>query len=834
MPVIQTKYGKTKQNDEPLYQNPCSTEEIWSIKSIDKSGIFELKDGKYSKCFILSDINFAGVTDTEQKSIIINFSRVLNSMSCRFSYTIANEYVDEDEFNNNILYKLRGDERDELRESYNAVIQEKLTDAKQGLYQTIYLTLTVSSDNVRDAAQTFASIEAALRSALIQIGVNGMAGSQILPIEIIQRMQTWYNFTHSGLGSRFKFDFDKEIEAKHDWINTVAPFSISFYNDFFIMNGCQYGRVMYISEYPKSLESDIISELSGINCTSYVTINSELLDVTALKQEIGRKYASVGMKIESEKQRNRNKNDFLTDASDKLLTERDALNLFARQVDDGDDHYFNTTILIMYLCNSEEELKKITDKVKTIAAVKSLEVTPCFDRQREGINSAFMFGLQEFKRVCNFSAPNLAMFMPYKTQELNDENGTYYGINQLSQNAIFGNRKKLQVRHGLILGKTRSGKSVFAKSEIISTVLNNPEDQVIIVDPQNEYGPIASAVGGSTLSFDSQKEVFVNPLDVDFQDVDYARLQEIIGEKTDFILTLLSSCMRRDIDAEEQGILDNVIEKVYSENYAVRKKINGGQESITEYTVPEYMRTKNVNLPIASHLSNEEQIRKYSPTLQDIYQGLLDNENAIAKKLAAHMQIFVNGSLNLFNHKTNVNINKNFLVFDISNIKANLRVSAMLVMLEIIKDKIKVNYSSGLWTFLYIDEFHELLDIPSVAVYIVKLWKEIAKIKGIMTGITQNMSDLLNNSTNSDKLEMILSNSGYFALLSQSTTDRKKLMDFLPSISPAMFNFVEEAASGTGLLKMETNTVPFDIRMSEDCDIYKIVNTDGDNQLATI
>ena len=171
------------------------------------------------------------------------------------------------------------------------------------------------------------------------------------------------------------------------------------------------------------------------------------------------------------------------------------------------------------------------------------------------------------------------------------------------------------------------------------------------------------------------------------------------------------------------------------------------------------------------------------------------------------MQIFVNGSLNLFNHKTNIDLNRKFLVFDISGIKENLRVTCMLVMLEIVKTKIKWNFARGNWTNVYIDEFHELLGVPAVADYVIKLWKEVGKLHGSMTGITQNMTDLINKSPNSDKLAAILSNTEYFAMLNQSTIDRRLLADFLPSISPAMFNFVEGASKGTGLLKMGPVTV---------------------------
>lgn len=837
MAFITTKYGKTKQYDEPLYINPQSTEELFPVKAIDESGIFVLNNEKYSKLFKLSDINFAGVTDLEQKTIIINFSKVLNSINCRFSYTVADEYVDESAFSKRILYKKRGDDMDMLCDAFNEVINEKVTDAKQGLYQTIYLTLTVEAKNIREAKNALTSVEATLSSTLIQIGINGMAGSSLEPVSLNERMQIWYNFTHTGLHTNYKFDWQSCMKQNKDWIDIVSPESLVFYNDYFILNGNRYGRVMYISRHAQSLESDTLSELAKINSTNYVTVNSELLDLSGYKQEIIRKHSSVGLQIENEKKRNRNNNDFLADASDKLLTEKDSLIKLSRQVETGDDHFFNTTVLIAFLAKSYEEMVDITDQIEAIGGVKSFEVKKCFDKQREGLNSTFMFGVQEFKRMTNFSAPCQAMYMPFKTQELNDPDGTFYGINKLSQNPIIANRKLLDSFHGMILGKTRYGKSLFAKCEIISNRCLHPEDQTLIIDPQNEYKGIAHAPGvnGTVVSFDTQKEVYVNPMDVNFEDVDYATLQEIISEKADFIFTLLSSCMRRDIDAEEMGILNKVIEQVYSENYAMRKKINGESEQITEFSVPSYMKKNEAVLPFASNLSHEEQERKYSPMLQDVYQKLKDmDDDSIAQKLAAHMQIFVNGSLNLFNHRTNIDLNRKLIVFDISGIKQNLHVTCMLVMLEIVRSKIVQNFKQNNWTNVYIDEFHELLGIPAVADHVIKLWKEVGKLHGSMTGITQNMTDLLNKSPNSDKLAAILSNTEYFAMLNQSTIDRKKLAEFLPSISPAMFNFVEGASKGTGLLKMGPVTVPFDMRMSDKCDLYKYVNTDGYNQDSAI
>ena len=825
MEAIKTKYERTKLYDAPVKEELESAQDIFPVEAIDESGIFALPNNRYSKSYKLSDINFAGVTDEEQKAIIVSYSKVLKGIPCRYAISVANEYVDEKDFHEKVLYKMHGDSDDELRKSYNGVILEKLSDAKQGLYQSIYLTLTITADGIKDAKGTFLSIEGAIRSAFVGLGLNGMQGSNLKALSIDERMQLIYNFMHTGLESTYQFSYADALHRGLDFRNILSPAAIEFGNEEFLLNG-SVGKVFYIDEYPKTLESDIIASLSSLNCTSYVTVNNELLDLYAFKQEVSRKYMSIGMKIEGEKQRNRNNNDYLADASQKLLNEKEKLDSFLKDIDSLDDHYFNSTILVLILADTKEELMQLEEKLQNIAALKSLTLKSCFSKQKEALNSALIFGCQEFKRVVNLSSSCLAMFMPFKTQELNDENGVYYGINQLSQNAIFADKKKLKNHNGLILGQSGSGKSVFSKSEIISIYLISPMDQILIVDPQSEYGPVVEKMHGTVISFDSKKAFYLNPMDVDFEGVDYAGLQEIVAEKADFILTLISSLLKRDISAEEQSIIDKVMDKVYSENYSMRKRLNGEVDKRGDYEVPEFLKADVNEVQLCENLSKEEQIRAYSPTLQDVYQGLKDYGTSLSEHLAAAMEIFVNGSLNLFNHRTNVDLSNRLIAFDIAGLKDNLRVPSMIIMMETLQNKIKTNATKNRWTHLYIDEFHELLGVPQVADFVLKLWKEIRKLNGTLNGITQNMSDLLNEDT-SGRLSAILSNTEYFALLSQSSMDKKKLMEFLPTISPAMFNFVDNAESGTGLLKMGSVCVPFDMRMSKDSEIYKIVNTDG-------
>ena len=363
----------------------------------------------------------------------------------------------------------------------------------------------------------------------------------------------------------------------------------------------------------------------------------------------------------------------------------------------------------------------------------------------------------------------------------------YYGLNALSNNMIMVDRKMLKNPNGLILGTPGSGKSFAAKREICNVILLT-DDDIIICDPEAEYYPLVHALGGQVIHLSATSKDYVNPMDIN---LNYSDEENPLSLKSDFILSLCELIVggKDGLKPVEKTLIDRCVRMVY-QDYLNDPK-------------PENM-----------------------PVLGDLYDCLRTQDEKEAQYIATALEIYVTGSLSVFNHRTNVDLKNRFIVFDLSGLKDNLRITSMLIMMETVKGSIKANSGKKRWTHLYIDEFHELLGVEQVAGFILKLWKEIRKMSGILCGITQNLSDLLNNDYGG-KLQAILSNTEYFALLSQSTLDKNKLMQFLPSISPAMFNFVDNADSGTGLLKMGTVTVPFDMRMSKECEIYRIVNTDG-------
>ncbi len=824
--MVLTEYGKTKVPDSPLYPEYDSIQHFLSIVSIDESGIFELPNLNFSKQYKLSDINFLGVTQNEQMAIVTWFSKVLETIPCRFSYIVANEHVNEEDFKKKILYPLADDSLDRLRTAFNEVIAEKVSDARQGLYQSIYITLTVKADDIKDAKTMFNSMDTAIRAAFMELSIDGMTGSIMKPLSVNERMQLLYNFTHVGLKTKYKFDFDEEISNCRDWVNTIAPASLRFENDMFYMNG-KVGKVIYIKDYPKNLETDMISRLAAINCTSFISVNNELLTTNGLKKELARKHMKVGMKIQNEKTRNRHQNDYFADASAALTDANNKIEAFEREIVGEDQHYFNTTIMMLFMADNVEQLASIENKIESQAAMKSIEFDTCFARQKEGINSVIGLGIQEFKHVCNLSSTAVAMFIPYKTQELNDKGGVWRGINQLSSNAIYADKKLLKNRNTLVGGQSGSGKSAAMKLEMLISYLVYVQDRFMIIDPNADYTDIARILDGTVISFDPQKRIYINPLDVDFTGVEYSDLESVIYEKADFIQTLISSCIKRDLSEEELPVLNSAIEKVYNDNYSVRRRLNGLGAEDTEYVIPKHMKSDAaVGNEAYTELSPEEQVRQYSPTLQDIYQALMDMNDPHATRVARMMDTFVNGSLSLFNHRTNVDLNNRFIVFDLNNPQENLKVTSMVVMMEFLKNNIKKNGNDGIWTHVYIDEFHELLGIESVAKYAVKLWKEVRKMSGLVTGITQNMTDLM-KSSDDYSLSQIFANTETFCFMSQSTQDKEILMKYLPDISPALFAYVDHSEPGTGLLKMGAITVPFDMRISKSSYIYKLINTDA-------
>ena len=376
---------------------------------------------------------------------------------------------------------------------------------------------------------------------------------------------------------------------------------------------------------------------------------------------------------------------------------------------------------------------------------------------------------------------SLAVLMPFNVQELNDSGGNYYGINQISKNVNIGNRKKLINGNGFVFGVPGSGKSFFCKMEMGSVFLSG-DDEIIVIDPMNEYFDIAKTYGGTVINMSTYTDNYVNPLDMDVWNLDVNDTQGWIRDKGEFMLGLCEQCIGDSLNSRQKSIIDRCVRTLYRD--IARSK------------------------------------EKYVPMMDDFYELLLKQPEEEAKDIALSLELFVNGSLNIFNHQTNVDMDNRFTVYGIRDLGTELSPITMLVMMEAIQQRIIDNGRRGKATWLYIDEFHVLLNSEYSAKYLQGLWKKVRKQGGLCTGITQNVVDLLQNYT----ATTMLANSEFVALLKQANTDSSKMAEVI-GVSDAQLKFVTNSQSGMGLLKCGSTIIPFDNQISKDTGLYKLYNT---------
>ena len=409
-------------------------------------------------------------------------------------------------------------------------------------------------------------------------------------------------------------------------------------------------------------------------------------------------------------------------------------------------------------------------------------------KQREALNTALPIGVRQVETMRTMLTQSLAVLMPFNVQELNDEGGVYYGINQVSKNINIGNRKKLINGNGFVFGVPGSGKSFFCKAAMGQVFLST-DDEIIIIDPMNEYFDIATTYGGTVINMSTYTDNYVNPLAMDVWNLDQNDTKGWVREKGEFMLGLCEQCIGDSLNSRQKSIIDRCVRKMYIDIARSREK--------------------------------------YIPVMSDFYDILMAQPEEEAKEIALSLELFVNGSLNIFNHQTNVDVDNRFVVYGIRDLGTELSPITMLVMMESIQQRIVENGKRDKATWLYIDEFHVLLNSEYSAKYLQQLWKKVRKQGGLCTGITQNVVDLLQNYT----ATTMLANSEFVALLKQANTDSSKMAEVI-GVSDAQLRFVTNSQSGMGLLKCGNVVIPFDNQIGKDTSLYKLYNTNIHEKIA--
>ena len=787
MGLFTDEFKLLKKASEPLYKTPKSIQETIEIMAIAENGIFEVAKGqnmslnKYSKCYHFLDINYTTTNEEEQIDIFERYCKFLNSLDCNFKITINNKNKNMQDFRRLVLLQDRDDDYDKFRKIYNDIIEKKIVEGRQGIEQERLLTLTIERKNFEEAKAQFATIEATLHKAFNELG------TEIVALNGNERLKVLYDYYHLGKEGDFQFDIKEYHGTGSDFKNDLCNGMVKYFPDHFEDEG-KHCKALFIKKYPSSLSDRFINEITSLPVHSITSIDVVPIPKDLTTKTLQKKYLGIESDI-IKQQRVRNKNnDFSSEISYAKRTEKKEIEAIMDDVRENDQCLFYVAVTIILMADTKKELESISETVEAIGKRNSCTIDTHYLRQREALNTALPIGVRQVETMRTMLTQSLAVLMPFNVQELNDIGGNYYGINQVSKNINIGNRKKLINGNGFVFGVPGSGKSFFCKMEMGSVYLSG-NDEIIVIDPMNEYFDIAHTYGGTVVNMSTYTDNYVNPLAMDVWNLDQNDSKGWIREKGEFMLGLCEQCIGDSLNSRQKSIIDRCVRKLYID--IARSK------------------------------------EKFIPVMSDFYELLIEQPEEEAKDIALSLELFVNGSLNIFNHQSNVDVDNRFTVYGIRDLGTELSPITMLVMMESIQQRIVENGKKGKATWLYIDEFHVLLNSEYSAKYLQQLWKKVRKQGGLCTGITQNVVDLLQNYT----ATTMLANSEFVALLKQANTDSSKMAEVI-GVSDAQLRFVTNSVAGMGLIKCGSVVIPFDNTISKQTNLYKLYNTNLHEKIA--
>ena len=745
-------------------------------KRMFEDGICEVVDGFYSKSIKFSDINYQIARREEQVDIFSKYCEFLNYFDATIpvQITIVNRTIDKSEFKKQMFLKKHNDGLNAYREEYNQMLNDKALEGQNSILREKYLTFSAFAPDHDSAISTLSRIETDVLGNFKSLGCDVKTLSGVERLELLHSVfiQNKYPFT-------FKYDYLVSSDLKTK--DFIAPDSFDFSDKSRFEFGDRFGQVLYLKDLPPDLSDKLLSEISDLPINMHINmhINSVEQDkaLDLVKQKI-----SFMEQQKIDEQKKALKSGYDVDMIPYEL--KYSLNEAEELLDDlqnKNQRMFRATILIFTSADSIEKLDDNIYQISSVARKNNCKVGNLDYLQEEGMNSSLPLGLNHIEIQRTLTTASTAIFIPFTTVELFQPGGMYYGLNALSRNLIFFDRKSLKNANGFILGTPGSGKSFAAKREMVNVLLNT-DDEVLVIDPEREYAPLASGFGGEIIHISAGSKTHINPLDVT---MDYSDDDDPLLLKSEFILSLCELLIggRNGLSAAEKTVID-----------------------------------RSVKITYAKYFSNPE--KNPIPTLLDFHQVLKDQPEQEAINISLALELYVTGSLSVFAQPTNIDIKNRFVIFDIKDLGKQLRTMGMLIVLDQIWNRITQNRAIGKRTWIYIDEIYILFQNEYSANYLFELYKRARKWGGIPTGITQNVEDLLI----SDLARRMLSNSDYIMMLNQAPTDRAELAQLL-NISNQQLGYVTNANAGQGLIFSGSSIIPFIDKFPTETKLYQMMTT---------
>lgn len=765
--------NNTMKQDKEKYQIPGKVQDIIPVRTVYPDGIFLSGKGKYSKTFRFRDINYAVASRSDKEMMFLEYSELLNAFDsgATTKITINNRRLNRLDFENQILIGMKNDGLNEYRKEYNSMLLDKATGSN-AIVQDKYVTVSVSKNNIEDARVYFSRIGADMVAHFARLG------SQCTELDAEERLRIIHDFFRTGEETYFNFDMKDHMKKGHSFADYICPDSYENHDSYFKIGG-RYGRVLLLRDYASYIKDSMVAELTDINRNLMLSIDVIPVPTDEAVKEVENRLLGVETNITNWQRKQNMNNNYSAVVPYDMEQQRKESKEFLDDLTTRDQRMMFAVVTIVHTADSKKQLDNDTEEILTTARKHLCQMTTLRYQQLDGLQTAVPFGVRKIDAFRTLTTESLAVFMPFRVQEVYDKHGIYYGQNVISKNMMIADRRKLLNGNSFILGVSGSGKSFTAKNEITNLMLSTDAD-IIILDPEREYAPLVRALGGSVIEISATSPNHINAMDMN---KDYGEVDPVI-EKSQFLQSLCEQIIAGHHFAKgQQSIIDRCTENVYR-----------------YYKQGNYMGTP--------------------PTLADFREELLRQPEPEAHSLALELELFTRGSLNTFAKQTNVDTGNRLICYDILELGEQLRAIGMLVILDSIINRITANRMRGKETFIVIDEIYLLFMHEYSAQFLFKLWKRVRKYGAFCTGVTQNVDDLLQSHT----ARTMLSNSEFIVMLNQAATDRVELAKLL-NISDLQLSYITNVDAGHGLIKVGSSLVPFANKFPRNTKLYRLMST---------
>ena len=740
-------------------------------------GVCQLPGGLYTKTVEYEDINYSVASTEDQTAIFSGWSSFLNYFDSSLPFQLS--FINRRSHSRS-RYKVNipqaEDDFNSVRAEFTGMLKNQIARSNNGIERSKYITFGIPAESLDEARPRLERVEADVMSNFKRLGVPSE------PMDGRARLALLHGQMHPGSREPFRFSWGDIAKTGLGTKDFIAPDSFDFRQPRLFRMGQYWGAASYLQILASELSDKLLAEILELDAEMTVTLHIQTVDQLKAIKTIKGKISDIGkMKVEEQRKAVRAGYDPDILPPDLITFSKDAAELLA-DLQSRNERMFLLTFTVVNLAPTRQRLENDLFTVGGIAQKYNCALKRLDWQQEQAFVSSLALGYNEVEIQRGMTTSSTAIFIPFMTRELRMAGPSlYYGMNALSHNVIMADRKKLKSANGLYLGSTGSGKSFAAKRELLNVFLTIPQDRIIIVDPMGEYAPLVRRLGGQVIEIAPDSPNHINPMDIQMGGNDE---DSPLSMKADFLLSLCELVVggKEGLQPIEKTVIDRCVRLVYRD---LALGVGDGR----------------------------------MPLLQDLYEELLKQPEPEARRVATALELYCTGSLNLFNHPTNVKTDCRVVCIVLKGMGDNLRKIAMHVTNEFVNSSVNTNYQSGISTWCYFDEFHVLLRDQLTASYFVSIWQMLRKRGCVPSALTQNVKHLLA----SPEIQNILDNTDFMILLSQAQSDRAILAKQL-GISEHQLSYITHSNSGEGLLFYGNVTIPFMDRFPRG-EIYDLLTT---------